>query len=189
MTPSKIIDLTETVLHRSTITANKMPGILDSIETARREAMLTAGGNGPRPKGTIADPTGERAINAATAAAEPLTEIASSIRAVLAGLDDLDYRLRKAAGLPTGPAEITCTGGDPSTWGAPQCGRLVSFRVGDHGQIVPDRDGLCDDHLLARANWDRATEEAERRSKRAQQARARQQAHRDRTLTAIRSTA
>ncbi len=66
----------------------------------------------------------------------------------------------KAVGVPRVLVEHpTCTGGDPSTWGDPECSRHVrSYRRSD-GSIGYASNGLCDMHDRARLRWEASTRE------------------------------
>lgn len=71
-------------------------------------------------------------------------------------VDSLDEALRAAHAPSVAPADDVplCSGGDPSTWGDPDCGRHVRSYTRSDGSKGFVRSGLCDMHDRARLRWE-----------------------------------
>lgn len=57
---------------------------------------------------------------------------------------------------PAAQGEPLCSGGDPSTWGDPTCGRVVDHFTRDDGTIGYRADGLCGMHRVRKHRHEQA---------------------------------
>jgi hypothetical protein len=107
--------------------------------------------------GTISDPTIARVMARADVMGRS-NAIEAAVVAVERAIDQLDDALRAGWGRdrPAPPAidEPTCTGGDPSTWGDPQCGDIVESEERNYG-VWYHRSGLCPKHRKRKERWER----------------------------------
>lgn len=105
--------------------------------------------------GDISDPTAAAAARRATIIAQR-DRILAARRAIGAAIDDLDDACRRALGARIGAAVDAprCHGGDPSTWGDPECGALVEHYTRADGTQAFRTSGLCTKHRFAKLRWE-----------------------------------
>lgn len=136
--------------------ATTLPTVLEHIAEQLAHTTNSSSGDGNRPVNHISDPTGQAALQRhhTTLRRDSILE---ARRRVGIAIDLLDEACRNALGATPHPAadEPRCNGGDPSTWGDPECGELVEHYTRNDGTTAYRSSSLCVKHRKRRERWER----------------------------------
>ena len=134
--------------------AEIVPSIRAHLDEQRRHLITISVGQGGTRTGDHADPT-LRAVMELERLRYWEGVIDDALMSIEVGVNLLDAECRNALG-HRAPSELhqLCGGGNPSTWGSPDCGRHVSYKLGAGAAVAVDPDGLCDEHRIAKNAYD-----------------------------------
>ena len=158
---------TDILARRLERASTTIPEVIDHLNEQRANTTILStptGGGGS--KGGHSDPT-LRTVTELAGVDHHLTAIRDQIHCVKVAINLLELACRDALGhkAPQRMSENEPTCQRPEINGQP-CGQLVSYRIGEAGQIRYDANGLCDDHIRQDADDQRRADAANRQRQR-----------------------